>query len=201
MRKIYFMRTVFISLFSILLFSCNNSTNKEQASSEKIVSKHTDAFNNSVQSALNDYHSLTEAFVNWDSVAVISRSKQLDKSLDSIKLDELNAATKQTALTFLKFAKKNLQAINSQKGIVQQRHGLDSLTQNLYQFLDVVKYDEKKIYLQKCPMAFNDSIPGEWLSEADSIRNPYMGLHHPHYGRAMIVCGETKATIDYVNKK
>jgi len=195
------MRTVVISLFSILLFSCNNSTNKEESSKEKVVSKHSAAFNNSIQSALNDYHSLTEAFVNWDSSAVINRSKQLNASLDSLKLDELNSNIKQTALSSLNLAKKDLQKISSEKGIVQQRHGLDLLTQNLYQFLDVVKYDEKKIYLQKCPMAFNDSIPGEWLSEADSIRNPYMGLHHPHYGRAMIVCGETKATIDYVNKK
>jgi hypothetical protein len=50
-------------------------------------------------------------------------------------------------------------------------------------------------------MAFNDSIPGDWLSETESIRNPYMGLHHPRYGDAMIECGSTKSTIDFSKKK
>jgi hypothetical protein len=50
-------------------------------------------------------------------------------------------------------------------------------------------------------MAFNDTEPGDWLSETDSIRNPYLGLHHPKYGKAMIDCGQTKSTIDFTKKK
>jgi len=40
-----------------------------------------------------------------------------------------------------------------------------------------------------------------WLSETDSVRNPYLGLHHPKYGKAMIECGSTKSTIDFISKK
>lgn len=150
---------------------------------------------------MDQYHSLTEAFVNWDSNAVASKSKEVQSSLDKLKLDELTLEVKQTANGSLDLAKKDLEQIASNNSMVDKRHGLNSLTQNLYDFLRAVQYDEKKVYLQECPMAFNDTEPGDWLSTTDSIRNPYMGLHHPHYGGAMIDCGSTKSTIDFTKKK
>ena len=46
-------------------------------------------------------------------------------------------------------------------------------------------------------MAFNDTEPGLWLSKTEAIRNPYLGLHHPKYGKAMLVCGEVKDEIQF----
>lgn len=190
------MRILLAGVLLILIVSCTNSEKEK-----KVASKHSDAFNASVQSAMDSYHALTEAFVNWDSARVVSETNQLQTKLYSLKLDELKNEVRGTAIGFLDLAKKDLQAITSNNSIVNERQGLNSLTQNIYGFLDAVQYDEKKIYLQECPMAFNDSIPGDWLSETDSIRNPYMGLHHPHYGSAMIECGSTKSTIDFTSKK
>jgi len=188
---------IFIPFFLIiLLLSCNNSTPEP-----KVVSKHSSAFNTSVQNAMDQYHSLTEAFVNWDSNAVISRSKEVETNLNNIKLDEFTPEVKQTANNSLDLAKKDLQQMASANSIVDKRHRLNSLTQNLYDFLRAVQYDEKKVYLNECPMAFNDTEPGDWLSTTDSIRNPYLGLHHPHYGGAMIDCGSTKSTIDFTKTK
>lgn len=166
-----------------------------------MVSKHSDGFNSAVQSAMDSYHSLTEAFVNWDSTAVVSRSNELQVKLNDIKLGEFQPQIKATASNALNLAKKDLETMKGEKYIVQERHSLNALTHNLYHFLSTVRYDVKKVYLQECPMAFNDSIAGNWLSEVDSIRNPYMGLHHPHYGKAMIACGSTKSTLNFVSKK
>ena len=83
----------------------------------------------------------------------------------------------------------------------EKRRGLNALTQNLYVFLKSVQYDEKKIYLQECPMAFNDTESGLWLSEVDSIRNPYLGLRHPKYGKGMLECGDNKSVIEYTKAK
>jgi hypothetical protein len=44
-------------------------------------------------------------------------------------------------------------------------------------------------------MAFNDIDSGYWLSKSNSIRNPYMGLHHPRYHSGMLNCGETLDSI------
>jgi hypothetical protein len=121
--------------------------------------------------------------------------------LDSINFFGFNPEAITAPADTLVLAKKDLQAMVMNKNITDKRHDLNSLTQHLYAFLEKVQYDEKKIYLNECPMAFNDTIPGDWLSETDSIRNPYLGLHHPKYGKAMIDCGGTKSTLDYSSKK
>jgi hypothetical protein len=184
----------------MILVSCNNSK-QENKTENKTVSKHSNSFNNSVQSVIAGYDELTEAFVNWDSVAVDKRAAELKLKLDSINFFGFVPATITAPVDTLNLAKKDLQAMMEKKNITDKRHHLDTLTGHLYAFLDKVQYDEKKIYLNKCPMAFNDTIPAHWLSESDRIRNPYLGLHHPTYGKSMIECGETISTIDFTSKK
>lgn len=191
------MRYLSIFSFALLLLSCSNSK-KEEA---KTLSRHSEAFNNSVQLALDNYRQLTEAFVNWDSAKVVKNATDVKTALSKIPLKEFSSAVKQTADSLLNGAQQNLDAMTVNISLTEKKHRLNSLTQNLYNFLNTTYYDEKKIYLQECPMAFNDTISGNWLSEVDSIRNPYMGLHHPHYGKAMIECGNTKSAIDFVGKK
>jgi hypothetical protein len=50
-------------------------------------------------------------------------------------------------------------------------------------------------------MAFDDTRPGQWLSKEEIIRNPYLGLHDPHYGKGMLKCGETKTVINHTGIK
>ena len=187
-------------LFMMILVSCNNSK-QENKTENKSASKHSNSFNESVQSAMNSYHALTEAFVNWDSATVDNRAGELKLKLDSINFFGFVPASITAPVDTLNLAKKDLQAMMTTKNITDKRHSLDSMTKHLYSFLNTVQYDEKKIYLNECPMAFNDSIPGHWLSEVDSIRNPYLGLHHPRYGGSMIECGSSISTIDFTSKK
>jgi hypothetical protein len=194
------MRIVLICFLLGVFVSCNNSS-KEEKTQAGGISKHSNSFNSSVQSAMESYHALTEAFVNWDSGAVVRESARLKLRLDSINFFGFEPATITAPADTLTLAKKDLQAMGASKTLTDERHELNSLTQHLYAFLQAVQYDEKKIYLNECPMAFHDSIPGVWLSPTDSIRNPYLGLHHPIYGKAMIDCGNNKATIDFTNRK
>jgi len=188
-------------LLILILASCTNSK-QEKKEESKVISKHSNSFNTSVQSAMDSYHALTEVFVNWDSNAVAHKAEELKLKLDSINFFGFNPSAITAPVDTLQLAKKDLQAMIAGKTIVDKRRELDTLTQHLYSFLNKVQYDEKKIYLNECPMAFNNETEaGHWLSETDSIRNPYMGLRHPHYGKAMIECGSTISTVDYVNKK
>lgn len=195
------MRTIWAGVLSLIIFvSCNNSK-QDNKSDSKGISKHSNSFNNSVQSAMNSYNELTEAFVNWDSVAVDKKAGELKLKLDSINFYGFNPQSITGPVDTLNLAKKDLQSMTVNKNILDKRHYLDSVTGHLYAFLDKVQYDEKKINFNECPMAFHDSIPGHWLSETDDIRNPYLGLHHPKYGKAMIECGSTISTIDFTSKK
>ncbi len=162
------------------------------------ISKHSDSFNTQVAAALAGYDKIREGFVAWDSAGASGNTAVFLSNLDAIKLDELkrDSSIYLTAQTFIDNAKADAQTINTEKGIRQQREAFNSLTDNVYQFLNTVKYDRQKLYLQECPMAFDDSKPGQWLSEGEEIRNPYLGLHHPGYGKSMLSCGETKKVLN-----
>jgi hypothetical protein len=197
------MRTLIVFLSLFVFISCNNSKEEKEPkeSQSKIESKHPSSFNSSVQSTMNSYEALTEAFVNWDSSAVDRHSKELKAKLDSINFYGFNPESITGYVDTLNLARKDLQAMESSKDITTKRHHLNDLTEHLYSFLKQVQYDAQPIYLQQCPMAFNDTIAAVWLSKTDSIRNPYLGLHHPKYGKAMIECGSTISTIDFTSKK
>jgi hypothetical protein len=167
-------------------------TTKQQALS---VSKHSEAFNANIAGILNDYNRLSEQFVNWDSANVTYTAASLIKGFDGLVLDELkkdSAVIYETAKMFVENAKGDLATIATEKTIRPQREAFNSLTDNFYQFLNTIKYDRQKLFLQECPMAFDDTKSGFWLSLKEQIRNPYLGLHHPTYGKGMLSCGETK---------
>jgi hypothetical protein len=195
------MRYLTAALFTIAIFfsACNNSDNitaqKKSEPQAMTESRHSAAFNHSVQSALQTYYNLAEAFVNWDSAAASSLAKELNGKLDSLTLSEIkdNSATK----SYITDAKKDLSGMMSAVDITTKRHALNSFTDHLYQFLNAAKYDRQKLYLQECPMAFNDEESGIWLSAGDSIRNPYLGLHHPRYGKGMLECGDNKEVLNF----
>ncbi|NTS41290.1 DUF3347 domain-containing protein [Flavisolibacter sp. BT320] len=163
------------------------------------VSKHSTVFNESIAAVLNEYNTIAENFVNWDSAASKTAAASLITKLESLQLEELkkdSAAIFETAEMFITNAKGDAQTIASENGIRTQREAFNSMTDNLYQFLNTVNYDGQTIYLQECPMAFDDTKSAFWLSQKDEIRNPYLGLHHPHYGKGMLACGENKTKIE-----
>ena len=55
------------------------------------------------------------------------------------------------------------------------RRSFYTLSENLYNLLRTVQYDQQIIYHDKCPMAFNDQEEGYWLSNTKEIINPYLG--------------------------
>ena len=163
------------------------------------VSKHSDSFNTGISNVMAEYSRLAESFVNWDSSQSAATAANLVQKFESLHLDELQKDSSgifETAAAFIENAKGDAGTIASEKGIRQQREAFNSLTDNYYQFLNTVKYDRQTLYLQECPMAFDDTKSALWISEKEQIRNPYLGLHHPTYGKGMLSCGETKIKLD-----
>ncbi|GAC1492511.1 MAG: hypothetical protein NVS1B13_22820 [Flavisolibacter sp.] len=194
---------IILACFFIFWFYFKGSGSQKEETKEKPIaeSKHSAGFNYAITTAMNSYYKLSEAFVNWDSAAVKVQAQSLKKNLDLIGFDELrkdSTGIAETASLFIIETKNDADSIAANPYILKQREGLNNLTQNLYDFLRTVKYDRSKLYLQQCPMAFNETNAGVWLSKVPEIVNPYMGLHHPRYGRAMLACGETKDTLNFI---
>lgn len=164
------------------------------------VSKHSDAFNQSMGDIMNAYYKMTEGFVNWDTTIINTSGNELRISLDSLDLDELKKDTTgiyESAIDPLANAKTELASILADPSLVEKRGSLNILSDNLRTLLIAVKYDRAKAYWQECPMAFGEDRPGNWLSKTIDVRNPYLGTKDPQYGDGMLHCGGPKDTIKF----
>ena len=168
------------------------------------VSKHTDSFNQSMMTAMNSYYALTEAFVNWDTAKINTSLAEFKTSVDSIRIQEMekDSAIYPTVQSQWESIKAEIVGMQADTGLYEKREDLNSLSQQMFDLLRIVKYDAAKVFYQECPMALNNyETAAFWLStEGDSKkrRNPYLGLHDPKYGRAMLTCGSTRDSINFV---
>jgi len=166
------------------------------------VSKHSSSFNESMSKALDSYYALTEAFVNWDTAKVSSSIAELKISVDSMRIPEMEkdtAALYETAKSFWESIKAEIHGMQLDTSLYEKRESLNMLTDHFYNLLRTVKYDAAKVYYQECPMALNNyESSAFWLSATKNRRNPYLGLHDPKYGKAMLTCGATRDSINYV---
>lgn len=205
MRSIFlFLLLTGVGIIAWLILSRPGQKQPDTKQAAIAVSKHAEGFNNAVAGAMAAYNTISENLVAWDSAAASANAAKLAEAINSLPLDDLkkdSSAIYETAQLFVENVKGEAEAIASEKNIRAQREAFSSLTDNFYQFLNVVQYDRNVLYLQECPMAFDDTKAAQWLSEKEEIRNPYLGLYHPTYGKGMLKCGETKTKLNHTGKE
>ena len=167
------------------------------------VSKHSSGFNESMSNAMNSYYTLTESFVNWDTTKINAALAELKTSVDSLRIQEMqkDTAIYPTVQSQWESIKAEIIGMQADTGLYAKRESLNMLTQEMFDLLRIVKYDAAKVYYQECPMALNNyESSAFWLSaEGDNKkrRNPYLGLHDPKFGKAMLTCGSTRDSINF----
>jgi len=167
------------------------------------VSKHSNSFNESMNKAMDSYYILTESFVNWDTAKVNASLADLKISVDSIRVREMqkDTAIYPTVQGQWESIKAEIIGMQADTGLYEKRESLNMLSQQLFDLLRIVKYDAAKVFYQECPMALNNyESSAFWLSansETKSRRNPYLGLHDPKFGKAMLTCGQTRDSINF----
>jgi len=168
------------------------------------VSKHSSGFNESMSNAMNSYYALTESFVNWDTAKINTSLAELKTSIDSLRIEEMqkDTAIYPTVQSQWESIKAEIIGMQADTAIYEKRESLNMLSQQMFDLLRIVKYDAAKVYYQECPMALNNyESSAFWLSterESKKRRNPYLGLHDPKYGKAMLTCGATRDSINYM---
>lgn len=190
-----------IGLLQFFVFSKSGGSNDSGPKAPPLtVSQHSDAFNSSMGTLLKAYYEMTEGFVNWDTAIIRNTGDHLLQAFDSLKLEELqkDSLIYQTALQPYNNARAELNAILTDPNFAERRGSLNILSDNIRNLLVIVKYDQAKVYWQECPMAFDGDKPGNWLSQTDKVRNPYLGTKDPQYGDKMLECGGPKDTINFM---
>jgi hypothetical protein len=200
-KKILLILLLLLAGVAVWYFAFNKKKDDPQGPKQQpIVSKYSHEFNQSVQKMMNAYFSMNEGFVNWDTLTINRQSAELKSALDSIRMDEVkkDSSIYETAFPFWDNLKVELAGLISDSTLAEKRGSLNIFSENLYNFLRTVRYDQGKVYWQDCPMAFGEDTHGFWLSNTIDIRNPYLGLHHPKYGKSMLICGETRDTLNFM---
>lgn len=179
----------------LLVVACTNEDKKASKAATPKASKNTTAFNQAIDSLMQPYYALSAAFVEWDTAAVHAQALQLNHraaaALGSNALKEVDSAAVQPLTKVAAYA-----SMISEFSLDKGRDLFNRMSHELQGFLRVVQYDNQKLYLQQCPMAFNDTGTGVWISQKEEINNPYLGKKHPRYKAGMLHCGETKELLD-----
>lgn len=141
---------------------------------------------NQIQELLKNYILLKDALVNSDGAKAKSATEILLKNVNSIQMDLLTKSEHMVWMKSNKEIKENLKGISNSKDISQQRVFFASLSDLMFDLMEVANLDET-VYYQHCPMAF-DGKGGNWLSLESTIKNPF-------YGKMMLSCGKTTEII------
>lgn len=201
MKKVLLFIVLILLAFSVYWFMLR--TKKSGPSQPKqapiALQKHSDSFNVSIDRAIDAYLNMKNAFVESDTVGIKSNANLFIKMLDTIPVEELK---KDTAMIFetvqanIEDIKANTASLVSQTSIDEMRKDFSMVTELMYpSFFRAINYEGKKLYLQHCPMAFDEEKGANWISNSEEVINPYLGKQHPKYKATMLHCGELMDTI------
>lgn len=166
------------------------------------IGPNSTGFDSAFAGLMNDYFSVKDALVEWDTIKADQAAYRVAGKADSLPLRLLRADSSivLTAKSLAVSIEGEAKGFVGEAGIAGRRHSFDMLTSELYDLIRTVRYDGGKIYHIKCPMAFGDSVEGYWLSLTATIINPYLGKKHPTYGMKMLGCGEVTDSLDFAKK-
>lgn len=186
-----------------IFFTDKAATQAEDPKQQPLVQgKNSDAFNKPFNDMLDGYFALKNSLVEWDSAAAAKQGTGLASLTAKVPYEALKADTTiiATAKSFSESVAAEALGISGETTLEGMRRSFYTLSENLYNLLRTVQYDQQVIYHDKCPMAFNDQEEGYWISNTKEIINPYLGKKHPRYASGMIGCGSVEDSLDYRSK-
>lgn len=200
MKKILLALVVLLAAFVVYWFFLREKTN-EQAdvkTAALVARKHSAEFNNGLDSLLNAYFTMKDAFVNTDTASAKSACAELIRLADSSRLTELKndpSGIYESAVMQIGDVKANGESLLKQTDLTEMRQDFRMIGESIYPLLKTIHYDGKTLYWQNCPMAFGEDKGANWISNTEEIINPYLGKNHPEYKATMLHCGEIKDSL------
>lgn len=144
-------------------------------------------FKQQIANLTNTYLSLKDAFVATDNELSIKEVNNLLEVLPAIDMSLLKGEAHLYWMEQLSAIQAHGKKISELSDIEDQRRQFDFLSQALIRTIKVFGTPTDTLYIQFCPMVFNNE-GADWISKEKSVLNPY-------FGSKMLRCGVVKDTI------
>lgn len=140
------------------------------------------AFQKEFYDVVDTYLVLKDALVASDKATASKKAATMQKLME--KMSEKNKEALKGSWDDLY---TQIKRISAGGGLNDQRDAFALISEKIIGILGEFKEPHATLYVQRCPMAFNNS-GAFWISSEDEIKNPY-------YGDAMLGCGEVKKVL------
>lgn len=140
-------------------------------------------FRRQFDDVLAGYMLLREALANDDLPAAASAAEQTLQAAEAVDMALLTGPTHTTWMETVGLLTQVLTDITATDDIQQAREGLSQLSEQVIAAIGQFGGSPAgPIYQFRCPMAFDSSIPANWLQRDDATHNPYLGAAMPGCG-------------------
>ena len=146
-------------------------------------------FKKQLGEVVDSYIILKDALTQDNAEKAQNQTVQLKKVISEVDMILLLGDTHNVWMKALKSISKNVEAIQGNTNIEEQRKAFGLLGKDLSDVVDmlgIIAPENKTVYLEFCPMA-DDNKGAFWLSYDKEIANPF-------FGASMLSCGEVKKT-------
>jgi Cu(I)/Ag(I) efflux system membrane fusion protein len=150
---------------------------------------HSTVFNQSFEQVLTAYLQLKDQLVAEKDSGIAQATRALVLASDSLKLSELQADSilVQTAFSYSDGISSEAQGLLGENNLLSKRRSFQMISDQLYDLIRTVQYQQKPLYRFYCNNAFEDQ-GAYWISDQTGLTNPYQPNLKP-------LCGEIKDTI------
>ena len=171
-----------IGLFLLLiLWSCNGQNDKISPDSTAprqfalVKSPNSIAFNNSFKELLNAYWGLKESVIAEKDSAMNQSARAMIQAADSLKLNEIKADSNLifTARTYSEGISSELIGLIGEKEMLSKRRSFQMVSDQLYDLIRTVQYDQALLFHAYCNNAFDDQ-GAYWICLPNDTQNPYL---------------------------
>ncbi len=166
-----------------------NNNIKEDAMVMIDKSKINSTFKQQLGKVVAGYILLKNALVEDNMNMAQKEAQQVKKALEKVDMTLLKGDAHNVWMKFLKPIKENLSKVQNALEIKSQRAAFLIVGKQLSKGIEtfgIQTENDQPLYLEFCPMTDNNN-GGFWLSYDKEIKNPF-------FGKAMLSCGEVKAT-------
>jgi Cu(I)/Ag(I) efflux system membrane fusion protein len=146
-------------------------------------------FTMQLNTLFDQYIALKDAFVESDVKKAKQAAQKVRQALANVDMKLLMEVAHVQWMDISGNMDKQIKLIISSDNLEEQRSAFSGFSNQFYKAIKTFGLMGKTVYYQFCPMAFN-SEGAYWLSESNTIQNPY-------YGEKMIACGDTKEKLTY----
>jgi len=146
------------------------------------------AFRRQLDESLQQYLTVKDALVATDSLAARQAAGSFLQSLERVDGLLLEEAAFQYWEEHSEKLRSHARRLAEAERVAAQRERFDTLSQLMIQALEAFGPAHKGIFVQHCPMAF-DNTGADWLAQEAEIRNPY-------FGDQMLTCGTVRRELD-----